>query len=131
MRRILPCTVIIEGVQEAPQSMSYPPFPTQVRGGGRLAADISRRIPRVIIWAESEIDMPDKTTSRKPIGGKVPEEAREHWRAAREELRDSIRALFPPEFVEHRRKARKEMLMAWRSMIDAALERMEEKTKEV
>jgi hypothetical protein len=29
--------------------------------------------------------------------------------------------------MEHRRKAGKEMLMAWRSMIDATLERMEEK----
>jgi hypothetical protein len=32
--------------------------------------------------------------------------------------------VFPPEFVEHHRKARKEMLLAWRSMIDASLERM-------
>lgn len=73
--------------------------------------------------------MPDKPTNPKPIGGMMPEEARAHWKAAREELRDSFRALFPPEFVEHRRKARKEMLMAWRSMIDAALERMDERSE--
>jgi len=31
--------------------------------------------------------------------------------------------------MDHRRNARKEMLMAWRSMIDASLERMEEPKK--
>ncbi len=81
--------------------------------------------------SESEKDMPEKTSNRKPFEGRIPDEAREHWRAAREELRDSIRSLFPPEFVEHRRRARKEMLMAWRSMIDAALERMDKQSKEV
>ncbi len=80
---------------------------------------------------ESETEMDENRAKRKPFEGKVPEEAREHMRAAREELRDSIRSLFPPEFVEHRRKARREMLLAWRSFIDAALERMEEKSKEV
>ncbi len=74
--------------------------------------------------------MPEKTTKRKPFEGKIPEEAREHVRAARDELRDSIRALLPPEFIEHRRKARKEMLLAWRSFIDAALERIDEKNME-
>lgn len=74
--------------------------------------------------------MPEKTASRKPFGDKIPDEAREHMRAAREEFRESIRMLFPPEFVEHRRKARKEMLLAWRSFVDAALERIDEKTKQ-
>ncbi|MEW6030236.1 MAG: hypothetical protein ACOYZ8_12185 [Chloroflexota bacterium] len=68
-----------------------------------------------------------KTTRRKPFEGKVPEEVRDHVRAAREELREGMKAFLPPEFLEHRRNARKEMLLAWRSMIDAALERMEEK----
>ncbi len=74
--------------------------------------------------------MDDKTSKRRPFEGKIPDEAREHLRAAREELRDSVRALFPPEFVQHRRKARKEMLLAWRSFIDAALERIDEKSTE-
>ncbi len=74
--------------------------------------------------------MQDKTSKRTPLEGKVPEEAREHMRAAREELRDSIRALLPPEFLEHRRKARKEMLLAWRSFIDAALDRIDKRTEE-
>ncbi len=72
--------------------------------------------------------MEEATAKRKPMQSKIPEDAREHMRAAREELRDSIRSIFPPEFVEHRRKARREMLLAWRSFIDAALERMDEKS---
>ncbi len=74
--------------------------------------------------------MAEKTSRSKPFEGKIPEETREHMRAAREELRESIRALFPPEFVEHRRKARREMLLAWRSFIDAALDRIDEKNVE-
>lgn len=71
--------------------------------------------------------MTDKTTKRKIFEEKVPEDVRQHMRAAREEMRESIRAFLPPEFLVHRRKARKEMLLAWRSMIDSALARMEEK----
>jgi hypothetical protein len=57
----------------------------------------------------------------------IPSETREHMRAAREAMRESVRALFPPEFVEQRRAARREMLLAARSMIDHALERIEKK----
>jgi hypothetical protein len=57
--------------------------------------------------------------------GKIPEETRQHFRAAREELHKSIEGILPPGFIEHRRKARKEILLAWRSMIDATLEHME------
>jgi hypothetical protein len=70
-----------------------------------------------------------ETTKHTPFEGRIPDEAREHMHAAREEFRESIRAMLPPEFVEHRRKARKEMLLAWRSFIDSALERMEERDK--
>jgi hypothetical protein len=75
--------------------------------------------------------MAEKAPRRKVLEDKVPEEVRQHVRAAREELRESIKAFLPPEFIQHRRKARKEMLLAWRSMIDSALERIEEKDKEV
>jgi len=75
--------------------------------------------------------MDEKTTRRRPFEDKIPEEVRQHARAAREELRESIKAFLPPEFMEHRRKARKEMLLAWRSMIDAALERMEKKEQKI
>ena len=72
--------------------------------------------------------MAEKTTSKK-YEGMFPEEAREHLRAAREEMHKTFEGMVPPEFIEHRRKARKEMLLAWRSMIDASLKRMEEKEK--
>ena len=65
----------------------------------------------------------------KPFEGKIPEEVREHTRAARQEMHASMEALLPPEFMEHRRKARKEMLLAWRSMIDTAINKMEEHEK--
>ena len=67
--------------------------------------------------------------TRKPFEGKIPEETRAHFRSARDEFRKSIEGMLPPEFAEHRRNARKEMLLAWRSMIDASLERMEEPQK--
>jgi hypothetical protein len=67
--------------------------------------------------------------TRKPFEGKIPEETRQHFRAAREEFHKSVEGMVPPEFLEHRRKARKEMLLAWRSMIDATLEKMDEKKK--
>ncbi len=70
--------------------------------------------------------MPEKTTKRK-MSEHIPDEAREHMKAAREEMRESIKGMLPPEFVEHRRKARKEMLLAFRSLVDAALERMDKK----
>ena len=70
-----------------------------------------------------------KARTHKPFEGKIPEETRQHFHAAREEFCKSVEGILPPEFVEHRRKARKEILLAWRSMIDASLERMEETGK--
>jgi len=74
--------------------------------------------------------MAEKTEPKyKPFKGKISEETRQHFRNAREEFHKSMEGILPPEFVEHRRNARKEMLMAWRSMIDASLDRMEKPTK--
>jgi hypothetical protein len=56
-----------------------------------------------------------------------PEDTRQHMRAARSEMRESYKSIFPPKFVEHRRAARREMLLALRSLIDHALDRMEAK----
>jgi hypothetical protein len=75
--------------------------------------------------------MEEKTTRRRRFEDEVPEEVRQHVRAAREELRESVQTFLPPGFVEHRKKARKEMLLAWRSLIDAALERMEKKEEKI
>jgi len=74
--------------------------------------------------------MAEQTTrAHKVFEGKIPEETRQHFRAAREEFHKSIEGMLPPGFAEHRRKARKELLLAWRSIIDASLERMEEPKK--
>jgi hypothetical protein len=59
----------------------------------------------------------------------LPEETREHLKAAGDEFRQSMEGLFPPEFVDHNRRARKEFLLAARSLIDHALERIEEPRK--
>ena len=74
--------------------------------------------------------MNDKTTRRKHIKDEIPEEVRQHVRAAREEMRESVKAFLPPGFVEHRKNARKEMLLAFRSLIDSAIERMDTKQEE-
>jgi hypothetical protein len=75
--------------------------------------------------------MEEHTTRRRPFEDEIPEEVRQHVRAAREEVRESMKSFLPPKFWEHSRKARKEMLLAWRSMIDAALDRMEEKEEKI
>jgi hypothetical protein len=73
--------------------------------------------------------MADDTTKQESFKDKIPPEVWQHMRAAREEIREGIRAIMPPEFREHRRNASREMLLAWRSAIDAALKRMDEKDK--
>jgi hypothetical protein len=58
-----------------------------------------------------------------------PEATREHLRSARKEMREAWKTLLPPEFIEHRRAARREFLMAARSLIDHAIERMDAREK--
>jgi hypothetical protein len=55
----------------------------------------------------------------------IPDEAVEHAKAARSEMRKSFAAMLPPEFIAHRRKARKELLLAAQQIINHALERIE------
>ena len=74
--------------------------------------------------------MDEKKTRRRRFEDEIPEEVRQHARAAREELRESVKAFLPPGFVEHRKKARKEMLLAWRSLIDSAIERIDQTNDE-
>ena len=62
-----------------------------------------------------------------PFDGFVTDEARQHMRAARDEMRQSVESLFPPGFIEHRRAARKEMLKAARTFLDSAIERLEQR----
>ena len=65
---------------------------------------------------------------RKSMRDKLPPEALEHMKAARAEMRKSMETILPPGFLEHRRAARKEALLAFRSLIDAAIKKTEEKT---
>lgn len=72
--------------------------------------------------------MPDKKTDRETkFKTQIPEETREHYKKARQEMREALKGLLPEGFMEHRRAARREMLMAMRSLLDAAIERTEEK----
>ena len=65
---------------------------------------------------------------RKSMRDRIPPEALEHMKAAREEMRKSMETILPPGFLEHRRTARKEALLAFRSLIDAAIKKTEEKS---
>jgi hypothetical protein len=58
---------------------------------------------------------------------RIPEETRQHYRKAREEMSEAAKVLLPEGFLEHRRAARKEMLLAMRSLLDSAIQRMNEK----
>ncbi len=47
----------------------------------------------------------------------------------RKEMKERRVDLFPEEFHTHRRAARREMLLAWRSLIDARIARMDEEAQ--
>jgi hypothetical protein len=70
--------------------------------------------------------MAEKTTPADETGSRV-KEAREHVKAARDSMRMSWQELVPRGFIEHNRAARKEMLLAMRSLVDAAIDRVERK----
>jgi len=65
--------------------------------------------------------------SEREYKDRIPEETRQHYRKAREEMREAVKGLLPEGFIEHRRAARREMLLAMRSLLDSALQRMDEK----
>jgi hypothetical protein len=70
--------------------------------------------------------MTEKTAYEQRWKEYIPEEARQHYKNARKEFKQSIEGLLPKGFVEHRRNARREMLLAWRSLIDHVLKKMDE-----
>lgn len=74
--------------------------------------------------------MPESKEERptKGPGRRLPEDTREHLQAARQAFRESIEALFPAGYIEKRRLARREALLAARSLIDHALDRIEERS---
>ena len=69
--------------------------------------------------------MSDDKPHTHPLEDFVPAEAVRHMQAARTELRKSLETLLPPGFLEHRRAARREMLLAARSVLEAALRHTE------
>jgi hypothetical protein len=71
--------------------------------------------------------MAEKSEREKKFRREIPEEAREHFKKAREEMKSAFEGLLPEGFLEHRRSARREMMIAVRSMLDAAIKRMDEK----
>ncbi len=73
--------------------------------------------------------MTDESTRRAGRFPRIPDEVLKHVANAGEELRKGVAALLPslpPEFTAHQRAARKEMLLAIRSLIDSAIERVEQ-----
>jgi hypothetical protein len=70
--------------------------------------------------------MTEQTNEQQKPGHHIPEDVRGHLRAARAEVRKTFEGIFPPEFREHRQKARKEILLAFRGLVDYALQRVDE-----
>lgn len=68
-----------------------------------------------------------KSEGEKKFKRDIPPEVREHYKKAREEMREAVKGLLPEGFIEHRRAARKEMMLAVRSMLDAVIEKMDKK----
>lgn len=52
-------------------------------------------------------------------------EARDHFHAARKEMRKSMEALIPTGYLERRRAARKELLLGLRKLVDAAIDHVD------
>jgi hypothetical protein len=73
--------------------------------------------------------MPEKTHHAEESNPRL-KEARAHAKAAQTSFRLSLHELIPRGFIEHRRAARKEMLLAMRSLLDAAIDRNEKKPLE-
>jgi hypothetical protein len=66
---------------------------------------------------------------RKAFAAIMPPEVHEHARTAGREIRSGFAAMMPPECQEHGRAAGREALLAARTVIDGALERLAEKPR--
>lgn len=73
--------------------------------------------------------MAEKTNEEKKYEHHIPSEAREHFRTARQEMCKGLEGIIPPGFKDHHYKVHHEILLGWRSMIDAAIQRMENHEK--
>jgi hypothetical protein len=72
----------------------------------------------------------DETTDKKHEMDPRVQEVREHARAARNAMRKSLEAFLPAGYLENRRAARKEFLLAMRSLVDVAIDRVEKATED-
>jgi len=70
--------------------------------------------------------MTEQVSPNQKFEQPIPDDVREHVRIACQEVHKSIAGLFPPEFREHRQKARKEILLAFRGLVDYAIQRIDE-----
>ena len=69
--------------------------------------------------------MSDKTEKKDIWDDPAIKEAHEHLKAARASVHKSMEALVPAGFLENRRKAKKEVLLAVRTLIDSAIDKIE------
>ena len=85
------------------------------------------KVPIMINGGKNMAELMDNTHEKDPR----LVEAHEHLKAARQAMRKSVEALLPPGYLDHRRQARKEILLAMRSLVDLAIDRVEKKAEKV
>ncbi len=76
-----------------------------------------------MVLMEVPMSETNDTTSKNPN----LEEAKEHFHAARNAMRQSLEALIPTGYLEKRRAARKEMLLGLRKILDAAIDHVDKR----
>ncbi len=72
---------------------------------------------------------PKRPRTRFPLPP-MPEEARRHAEAARDEFEKALDALIPPSLAAQRRAARRQMLLVMRGLLTSALERVDAEVKD-
>jgi hypothetical protein len=103
----------------------------QKRGGARrqASAGCNSRIRAAAVRDNVASDgrsvfMTEEGKQEQPRSAHMPEAWR-HLKAAGEEIRKSVESMVPPESRDHSRAAGREALLAARSVIDAAIARLE------
>jgi hypothetical protein len=74
--------------------------------------------------------MHESTTRHGGSRPYVPEDVKHHLHAARAEMRKGLETILPHDFFTHRDAARREMLLAWRGVLDAAIQHLDERRQE-
>lgn len=71
----------------------------------------------------------NRKDNEHPPSDHPPGEAAQSVQEAWNDFRSTLRGYLPEEFWEHERAARRELLLAVRSMLDVAIERLEEESE--